>query len=916
MLSIGGMASGQESYYVQLAREDYFLAGGEPPGSWAGGGVSRLGLSGKVRSAELRKLFAGYHPRVPTLKLVQNAGKSNRQPGWDLTFSASKSVSVLWSQATPQVARAIQDSQAAAVKAAIEYIENNFAFSRCGKGGVESTPVELVVALFEHSTSRAHDPNLHTHCLVMNCGIDAAGHSRSLVSKTLYQAKMLAGAYYRCQLAYELQSRLNVTLERTADERGKLQDWFEIKEVPSTLRTHFSKRRAEIVAKLEELGLESASDAAVAALTTRRAKSAVPSRSELFARWRSEAVELGISLAAVDCIAERRVIADVQAACREQLNHCVAEATRTENVFTTEEIVLKTLVSLQASGIDAAQAVEAIHQQLPTVNGVIPAGVRNGRQTWTTQEVLGFEQSFLDSVKVLRERKFHPIPEAVVQEAVSRPRGSGVGTFTLDSEQQAAVRYLLQGNAAIKVVTGFAGTGKTDMLAATREALERTGYRVLGTALAGVAARTLFEKAGIPSETIRRREYQLFPKRQGGVGHHLKQLARAAQGKPTRPRSPLLLDEKTVLVIDEAGMVGTRDFSLLLQAVVKQGGAVIVVGDERQLASIDRGGCLADLVKSLGGVRLTEIRRQRDAGDQQAVKDVVAGNAEEALRHYASKGQFYTAPTSDLLERQLVDRWAAHGGADNPGDHRVLVSTRAEVDRFNALLQAERVRRGKVDPLQQVQQGQKRFMVGDQVRFDESNFALGVLKGMRGEIVACKQGFLGDYVAVSVSGCQSTWSQKASEAFRHHAAQLLRAAAGKRTWRIPSRRDIVVIPLVSKRPGQKAYRSLSIDYSMTTHLAQGQTVKNAYVKLGGKMTNRELAYVQMSRHREGLYLFAEEAIAGTQLVEMSVRMTHEQSPPAIEEGPRLAERLNRSELELFASRQVAEQRSLQQRIDR
>lgn len=196
MLSIGAMKSGQCEYYQALAKEDYHRNGGEPVGIFLGNGSATVGLTTKVKSRELAALFLGFSPMgVP---LVQNAGKPNRQPGWDLTFSAPKSVSVLWSQLAGEAQRSVQIAHWEAVKASIKFIEENFARSRVGKGGTEQVDVNLVVAAFEHGCSRALDPQLHTHCLVMNLGVDQLGTVRSIVSKRLYQTKMLVGAYGRC----------------------------------------------------------------------------------------------------------------------------------------------------------------------------------------------------------------------------------------------------------------------------------------------------------------------------------------------------------------------------------------------------------------------------------------------------------------------------------------------------------------------------------------------------------------------------------------------------------------------------------------------------------------------------------------------------------------------------------------------
>jgi ATP-dependent exoDNAse (exonuclease V) alpha subunit len=478
----------------------------------------------------------------------------------------------------------------------------------------------------------------------------------------------------------------------------------------------------------------------------------------------------------------------------------------------------------------------------------------------------------LSTVQKLSERPFRPIAEAHVAATIARIRGAKGNYYQLDDEQQAAVRYITQGIGAIKVVSGFAGAGKTDMLSAAKEALEKEGYRVIGTALAGVAARNLEESSGIKSETVRMRELQLLgPSLGKTIKHHAVQLGRAAIGKNTASLPRLDIDRRTVLVIDEAGMLGTRDFAMLAKAVVQGGGTIIAIGDDKQLPSIERGGGFKYLVETLGGVKLSEIRRQRDVGDRAAVKNVVAGNPEESLWHYAAKGQFFVAGQQEAVEAQLLADWTRNGGAECPSDHRIFASTRTEVARLNTLAQQERLQAGFLDAREAIRHEGVTFIVGDRVRFNAAMKACGIQKGETGTVVACKDSFTGKYLAVARSEGGPLWSEYALQVVKHHALQLVNAAIGKQTTLPPPRQDILLVPLETSIPFSKVYRGLSLDYAMTTHLGQGQTVENAYVLLGGKMTDRELSYVQMSRHRNVLQLYAGEQHAGKELAEMARR---------------------------------------------
>ena len=163
-------------------------------------------------------------------------------------------------------------------------------------------------------------------------------------------------------------------------------------------------------------------------------------------------------------------------------------------------------------------------------------------------------------------------------------------TSTLTHEQACAVAHLTQRPRRIALLSGYAGTAKTTTLQAVREAFEAEGYKVIGASLSGKAARELSNRAGIPSTTIRMRERELYPTLGHQLKQHARQLARAARRWKTSRPKPLVIDPKTVLILDEASMIGTKDMHMLVEAVVRGGGKLILVGDKHQLPSIDAGG--------------------------------------------------------------------------------------------------------------------------------------------------------------------------------------------------------------------------------------------------------------------------------------------------------------------------------------
>lgn len=286
MLSIGTIGHNARAYYAHLAREDYYLSGGEPPGRWIGQGAAAFGLGDTVKTREFERVFAGFSPDG-SKALTQNAGSPNRQPGWDLTFSANKQLSCIWSQAPPWERDQIARCHYEAMRTAIGYLEETSAFSRTGKGGAERVGGRLFVAVFEHGTSRALDPNLHSHALVLNaCVREQDGSTGSLMSQPLYDAKMVAGRVYRAALRLELEQQLGLAIQARED------GFFDVPGVPEPLLMEFSKRRVAIVAALEAKGYYSAQAAAVAALETREQKRDVP-REQLFAEWQAVGREHG-----------------------------------------------------------------------------------------------------------------------------------------------------------------------------------------------------------------------------------------------------------------------------------------------------------------------------------------------------------------------------------------------------------------------------------------------------------------------------------------------------------------------------------------------------------------------------------------------------------------------------------------------
>jgi len=295
------MTLGSWRYYDQeVSVEDYFLSHGQEPGVWIGSGTAALALSGAVEEGQLARLFdEGRHPvsGEPLGLAYRHDSKRTVVTGFALSFSPPKSVSLVEAFGDRETAASVQAAHDSAVQAALSFLEDHAAFSRTGRGGVFQVDTEgFVAAAFTHHTSRAGDPQLHTHVLIANKVRCKDGQWRSLDGREMFAFQKAAGMLYNATLRVELSVRLGVEWH-PVDRNGQA----DIKGVPRALIDLFSQRRREVqrsatqrIAGLEaRLGRtltddERAEQYQIAAYGTRPAKTA-DDPTALRGRWRMEA---------------------------------------------------------------------------------------------------------------------------------------------------------------------------------------------------------------------------------------------------------------------------------------------------------------------------------------------------------------------------------------------------------------------------------------------------------------------------------------------------------------------------------------------------------------------------------------------------------------------------------------------------
>ena len=392
MLNLQRLAPGAESYYldqVVSGLEDYYAEAGESPGYWLASS-SLLGLDGLVDGDDLRTVLSGNHPETGE---GLHRARNRKVPGWDLTFRAPKSVSILWGLGEPDVTRQVVAAHDAAVDRAVAYMEEVAAFTRTGRNGIHRVPADgFVAAGFRHRTSRDRDPLLHTHVLVANSVRAADGKWRTIDAPALYDHARTAGYLYQAHLRNELTERLGVAWTPIHDGLA------DVAGIDEELIDLFSKRREQIELTMAEWGLTSAKAAQVSTLETRAAKVVSPEQtSDQQARWRSEALTIGIDSADLALVmADHQVPsidADETTALFERLSSS-SGLTETYSTFDRRDVLRRLIDELPAAvSVDEIESLASQYLHRPEV---VAVGWEERTGTcFSTVELMDLEQDLV-----------------------------------------------------------------------------------------------------------------------------------------------------------------------------------------------------------------------------------------------------------------------------------------------------------------------------------------------------------------------------------------------------------------------------------------------------------------------------------------------------------------------------------------
>ncbi|MBW3651480.1 MAG: relaxase domain-containing protein, partial [Actinobacteria bacterium] len=819
MLSRGKVTPLTVSYYtdeVAAGLEDYYAGRGEAVGHWVASGSAAAGLAGEVSAAQLARLFDAVHPDTGEALGAPyrvRAG-ADRVTGWDLTFSAPKSLSALWALGGGEVGMAAREAHDAAVAAGLAYLEEHAAFSRQGKAGIRQVDTEgLVAAAFVHRTSRAEDPQLHTHVLVSGRVRCEDGVWRALDSRALHRELKSAGMVYQAALRAETTARLGVAWG-PVDRHGQA----DIDGVPEALLSRYSKRAKAV--EVEAKGRIAEREARLrrgltaperqrtyerAVLATRNPKahrSAQPELSDegLHDRWLADASEAGLGpegwLSEVLDRAGVHQHVDLETVVTESLAELGSSSSTWGRRHVVRALARRAPVDLgsaEATRRWVEQATDAVLAHPGVVALVAPAPEapsdlrrRDGRSVYeahgaarfSTLATLAREQHVLDAAVAGRDaRRSVAHPHAL--EAAIEAHGLG-------DDQAEALRRLTGGGEAITCLVGPAGAGKSRAMGAAAEAWARSGIPVRGLAVSAAAAGVLGTEAGIATDTIAKFLHE--------------------HDRPDGPPVHWRLHRGEVVVVDEAAMVASTDLARVVTLAEKARAKVVLVGDHHQLGAVEAGGLFRLLATDTNAAELSGVRRFHAEWERDASLRLRAGD-KSIVEEYLAQGRVVGGERSVMVEEAFGRWWMARARGDSVV---VCAADHATVNDLAARARAARVAAGEVEP--------------DGVRAGEHTVGVG------DEIVTCRN----DRRLVTSAGA---WVRNGDR------------------WRVVARQrdDALLVEDLTGRgrvvlPGDYVAEEVASAYAVTIHKAQGLTVDTAIV-LVDERTTAEALYVGMTRGR-------------------------------------------------------------------
>ncbi len=908
------------AYYLESQRSfrhpnEYYTAGEEPDGVWFNPkGLFALADGGKVDSSDFHRLYNGFAPNTVG-KLTQNAGSERRSAGLDMTFSADKSVSALWAVADPDLRSEIERAHNDAARVALEEtVLRHCAYTRIRNrnGEIEVLPADISAAMFQHGTSRDNDPQLHTHCVIFNAArTHRDGKYRALHQHPVYTWMKAAGAVYRNALAWSLQERLGIRME----QYGKDGEFTRIAGMPEDLTGHWSKRRAAIIEAAREMGFTVEGNAprvAAANKITRAGKSPDNDPEIRHARWRGEAAGYVERETLIDLLLGKaeEITQEQIRALTEVLEDLPYRLTREEAVFRLPDIVER--VGNATAGLLNHEAVTTSIERVLLSPEVVrltrPPRSAEGRadmahtRLYSTRHNLQMELEVRDMAAGMAADTGHSLPAQAIEAKVARLLAAG---YPLSEEQIEAIRAVTASSGRVAIIEGAAGSGKTTTLRPSADLYREHGSDIIATAVAWRTAVAL-------GNDVKARPFCVD------------KLLRLAT------RGGIDIDGNTTIIVDEAGMLSTRQAHHILRLSERHGAKIVFAGDTQQQQPVEAGPGLRLIRDAVGSVRVDRIRRQKaDLEDilthiqgetpetarllassmaeerrtrilnyyenmkgklvftpwqvaaSEALRD---GDAASAIAAHHLRGRFHIGYDEEKTLTGLVDDWDRYQRA-NPGKSSVVLArTRAEVRALSHLMRERRFAAlpdGDRADMDRAHADRVTVIVSRGTEDDRATSPLEIARGDRLRIGAThweKQLFNGTVVTVE--------DFKVERAEAGTEPSVLISARTEDGREVRFHHDEI----------RDWYGNIRLDhgYAMTITSAQGLTVDRTFL-LADARPSRETIYPAATRHRERLDIYLNRAPLTLDIADRRADNDREVAVTDTEIRAYLAERWSRSQ---------------------
>jgi conjugative relaxase-like TrwC/TraI family protein len=585
---------------------------GESPGRWAGRAAETLGLREEVDKDGFLALMEGRHPG--TGQRLRRTGGRSKVAGFDLTFSAPKSVSMLFAVGEPALSGALVEAHEAAVGAALDYLEREACRVRRGRGGVRHEAGEgFIAGAYRHRMSRAEDPQLHTHVVAANMARGGDGRWMALDATPIYRHAKAARFVYQAHLRGAVRERLPwVRWGQVCNGMA------EIEQIAPEVVWEFSTRRRQIEARERELlaagvSVGDAGREAIAHDTRERKRYGIDT-----APWqevvRARAAEHGLGPRELKALGSglrraperpdtRLVSAELAGA---------AGLTERQNTFARRDVVMAWAAAHEQGA--SAEAVEFAAAQF-LARADVHRAPDPGEARYTTSDLIAHEETIVRGAQARRGHGSGRLNATLVDEVLATV------PFAPTAEQAAVIRGLTASGHGVDSVEALAGTGKTFTAGALARAYTAGGFRVLGTAPTARAVRELKEAAGITHAwTLTRLALDLDADPSGGFGYG-----------------------PAVLIIDEAGMAGSRETARVLAHAAAAEVKVIAIGDSGQLSSVQR------LNTSMARSRLSSPHRHTSPNQSRGTRPSVSARVTGSTRRCAGTGSPCGTPPAELV---------------------------------------------------------------------------------------------------------------------------------------------------------------------------------------------------------------------------------------------------------------------------